>query len=75
MQNRFNIPLSIILTAGCMLAAVKSNNVKPNIPADPTPGEPLAVTMGQRTPVRIRVARNQATLIRQIGRASCRERV
>ncbi|HMF75664.1 MAG TPA: TrbG/VirB9 family P-type conjugative transfer protein [Bryobacteraceae bacterium] len=32
--------------------------------ADPTPGEPLMFTMGQRKPVRIRVARGQATLIR-----------
>jgi type IV secretory pathway VirB9-like protein len=55
MQNRFSIPLSIVLTAGCAFAAVKT---------DPTPGEPLVLTMGQRKPVRIRVAFNQATLIR-----------
>ena len=42
----------VIGTAGCICAA------------DPTPGAPPAVTMGQRKPVRIRVARGQATLIR-----------
>jgi type IV secretion system protein VirB9 len=31
---------------------------------DPEPAEPLTVVMGQRKPVRVRVARNQATLIR-----------
>ena len=31
---------------------------------DPEPAEPLSVVMGQRKPVRVRVARNQATLIR-----------
>jgi type IV secretion system protein VirB9 len=46
------------LAGGCGFAAVKAK------PADPTPGEPLAVTMGQRKPVRIRVAQGQATLIR-----------
>jgi len=33
-------------------------------PADPTPGAPLVVTMGQRTPAKVRVACNEATLIR-----------
>jgi type IV secretion system protein VirB9 len=51
--------LFLALAAGCGLAAT----AKPK-PADPTPGEPLTVTMGQRTPVKIRVARGQATLIR-----------
>lgn len=46
------------LAGGCALPAVKAK------PADPTPGEPLSVTMGQRTPVRVRVAKGQATLIR-----------
>ena len=50
--------LFLALTAGCGFAAAKPK------PADPTPGEPLAVTKGQRTPVKIRVARGQATLIR-----------
>jgi len=45
--------------AGLSLAAV--NKLKP---ADPTPADPLAATMGQRTPVKVRVARGQATLIR-----------
>ena len=53
-----------IFTAACALAATKTNPTKPTIPPDPTPGDPLGVTMGQRKPVRIRVARNQATLIR-----------
>jgi type IV secretory pathway VirB9-like protein len=48
----------ITLAGGCAFAAVKAK------PADPTPGEPLSVTMGQRTPVRVRVAKGQATLIR-----------
>ena len=34
------------------------------ITGDPQPGEPLSVVMGQKKPVRVRVARNQATLIR-----------
>jgi type IV secretion system protein VirB9 len=50
--------LFLALTAACGFAAVKTK------PVDPTPGEPLSVTMGQRTPVKIRVARGQATLIR-----------
>jgi type IV secretion system protein VirB9 len=64
MKKRFGIPLLIGLVAGSVFAAAKTSNVKPSIPGDPTPGDPLAVTMGQRKPVRIRVARNQATLIR-----------
>lgn len=48
----------IALAGTCAFAAVKAK------PTDPTPGEPLSVTMGQRTPVRVRVARGQATLIR-----------
>jgi type IV secretory pathway VirB9-like protein len=44
-----------MLASGCCFAASKP---------DPTPGEPLAVTMGQRKPVRVRVARNQTTLFR-----------
>jgi len=58
MRNRFVLVLT--LAAGCGFAATTA---KPK-PADPTPGEPLTVTMGQRTPVKIRVARGQATLIR-----------
>jgi hypothetical protein len=46
------------LAGGCGLATTKAK------PADPAPGEPLIVTMGQRKPVRIRVARGQTTLIR-----------
>jgi type IV secretory pathway VirB9-like protein len=46
------------LAGGCGFAAVKAKST------DPTPGEPLSVTMGQRTPMRVRVARGQATLIR-----------
>ena len=57
---QFRIPLLIALMTGYAFAAVK--NQQPL--ADPTPGEPLAVTMGQRKPVSIRVARGQATLIR-----------
>ena len=48
----------LVALAGSSLAAVKPK------PADPTPGDPLSVTMGQRKPVRVRVARGQATLIR-----------
>ena len=33
-------------------------------PSDPVPGEPLTVAMGQSKPIRVRVARNEATLIR-----------
>jgi hypothetical protein len=47
-----SISLLMMGTAACAFAA------------DPTPGTPLIVTMGQRKPVRIRVARGQATLIR-----------
>jgi len=46
------------LMGGCSSAAVKAK------PTDPMPGEPLSVTMGRRPPVRVRVARGQATLIR-----------
>ena len=52
------IVIWIALTSGCAFAAVKAK------PTDPTPGEPLSVTMGRRPPVRVRVARGQATLIR-----------
>ena len=48
----------LALAAGCGVAAVKTKAT------DPTPAEPLVVTMGQRTAVKIRVARGQATLIR-----------
>lgn len=50
--------LFVALTGGCGLATT------PAKPTDPTPGEPLSVTMGQRKPVRVRVAVGQATLIR-----------
>jgi type IV secretory pathway VirB9-like protein len=39
-------------------------NIPASKPADPTPGEPKMVTMGQRNPAHVRVARGQATLIR-----------
>ena len=48
----------LLMTAGLPVSATAPK------PVDPTPGDPLAVTMGSRKPVRIRVARNQATLIR-----------
>jgi type IV secretion system protein VirB9 len=50
----------IALAAGVALGAT----AKSNKPTDPTPGDPLRVTMGQRKPVRVRVALDQATLIR-----------
>jgi type IV secretion system protein VirB9 len=56
---QFNI-LSLVLAAAT-LGAGETNN---NKPSDPSPGDPLPVTMGQRKPVKVRVARNQATLIR-----------
>jgi type IV secretion system protein VirB9 len=52
------IVIWIALASSCAFAAVKAK------PADPTPSEQLSVTMGQRTPVRVRVARGQTTLIR-----------
>lgn len=63
MQKRFSIPVSIVISAAGVLAAAKTSN-KPSITGDPSPADPLSVTMGQRKPVRVRVARNQATLIR-----------
>jgi type IV secretion system protein VirB9 len=48
--------LLLVAAAGCAVAAIHM--------ADPTPGDPLVVTMEQRKPVRVRVARGQATLIR-----------
>ena len=48
----------LAFAGACGFAAVKTK------PTDPTPGEPLSVAMGQRTAVKIRVARGQATLIR-----------
>jgi len=61
MKSRFHhFSVALLIAAGsCAFAAEKNNK-----PADPAPGEPLTVTMGQRKPVRIRVARGQATLIR-----------
>ena len=56
MTNR--LLLSLALAASYSFAAITAK------PKDPTPGEPLTVTMGQRTPLKIRVARGQATLIR-----------
>lgn len=53
--------LGTILAASCLFGASASSS---NKPGDPTPGDPVTVTMGQRKPARIRVARNQATLIR-----------
>ena len=52
------IVIWIALASGYSFAPVKAK------PTDPTPGDPLSVTMGQRTPVRVRVARGQVTLIR-----------
>jgi type IV secretion system protein VirB9 len=49
----------LVLANGCAFAEI--NNKKA---ADPTPADPLSVTMGQRKPVRVRVASGQATLIR-----------
>ncbi len=54
---RRQLLLTTILAAGSALAANKTT-------IDPTPADPLVVTMGQRKPLRVRVARNQATLIR-----------
>jgi type IV secretory pathway VirB9-like protein len=61
MNSRFHhFSVALLIAAGsCAFAAEKNNK-----PADPTPGEPLTVAMGQRKPARIRVARGQATLIR-----------
>ena len=64
MRKRFSIPLSIAITVVGAFAAAKTTDSKPPITGDPTPDDPLSVTMGQRKPVRVRVARNQATLIR-----------
>jgi hypothetical protein len=52
--------LVIALVAGVALGAT----AKSNKPVDPTPGDPLRITLGQRKPVRVRVALDQATLIR-----------
>jgi type IV secretion system protein VirB9 len=61
MRKRFLfITIALLITASSGVFAAASNNK----PADPTPGEPLTVAMGQRKPVRIRVACAQATLIR-----------
>ncbi len=46
------------LSAATVYGAAKVNL------GEPLPGEPLTVQMGQRKPARVRVARNQATLIR-----------
>jgi type IV secretion system protein VirB9 len=64
MRKRFGIPLLVAITIAGAFAAAKAPNGKPPITGDPTPGDPLSVTIGQRKPVRVRVARNQATLIR-----------
>ena len=64
MRKRFGIPVSIAITVAGAFAAAKTPNGKPPITGDPAPGDPLSVTIGQRKPVRVRVARNQATLIR-----------
>lgn len=49
----------LVLVNSCALAEV--NNKKA---IDPSPADPLTVTMGQRKPVRVRMACGQATLIR-----------
>jgi len=59
--EHFSISLLMALAAGCAFGATAKTNSKLG---DPTPGDPLTVTMGQRKPVTVRVARNQATLIR-----------
>ncbi len=55
----FRISLLMAMAAVSSLAAAAKGK-----PADPTPGNPIDVSMGQRKPVRIRVACGQATLIR-----------
>ena len=68
MKNKITCFVITLAAAGLSFAAgVEAEVVAPpaaSKPADPTPGEPLTFTMGQRKPVRIRVARGQATLIR-----------
>jgi type IV secretion system protein VirB9 len=56
--------LRISLLIALSVAGAYGATEKTNKPADPAPGDPLVVTMGQRKPVRIRVARDQATLVR-----------
>lgn len=59
------IAVLLTLTVAALAAAPNIHDKpKPAITSDPAPGEPLAVTMGQRKPARVRVARNQTTLIR-----------
>ena len=57
MKKQVTSFLILLAAAGCSSAADTK-------PVDPTPGAPLTVTMGQRKPVRVRVARAQSTLIR-----------
>ena len=52
------ILMCLVLAGGFGWGAVKTKTV------DPTPGEPVTVEMGQRMPMRVRVAKGQATLIR-----------
>jgi len=55
MKSQIKVCLTLI-AASCAFAAKKG--------AEPTPGTPKIVTMGQRTPSNLRAAFNQATLIR-----------
>ncbi len=49
----------LMAAVGCGFAADKANKPSDPTPGNPRPGEPLAVVMGQRKPVRVRVARGQ----------------
>lgn len=53
-----------LLPGGMLLLAAGMACAETAKPPDPKPGEPLSIVMGTRKPLRIRVARNQATLIR-----------
>ena len=61
MSKRFlQYGVRILLGVTAIVARAASDNK----PVDPVPGEPLAVAMGQSKPIHVRVARNEATLIR-----------
>ena len=47
--------LFVLLALAAACGAATTAKPKPAA-ADPTPGEPLTVTMGQRTPFKVRVA-------------------
>jgi len=61
MTKRFVLLLLVLVSCG---VAAKVHATPKSKAANPTPGELLSVPMGQRKPVKIRVARGQATLIR-----------